>query len=87
MEKTFRTLVKDPFKCGIPDNCEFVRGTVNGILLTKCELPYGLKGDEPRVTEYGTVLTTRCEEAAYEDFKVIVDWLYPDLCEFYYELT
>jgi hypothetical protein len=85
MVKTFRTLVKNYVKCDLRDTYEYALGTVNGILLTMCELPNGLKGDQPQVTESGTVLTTHCPEEAYDDFKTIVQWLYPGLCEFDYE--
>lgn len=85
MVKTFRTLVKN--YTTLSDSYEYALGTVNGILLTECELPYGLNGDLPLVKELGTVLTTRCEPEAYSDFKTIVQWLYPNLCEFDYELN
>lgn len=87
MVKTFRTLVKNDVKCNLLDTYEYALGTVNGILLTECDLPYGLEGDQPQVTEFGTVLTTRCAERAYDNFKAIVQWLYPGLCEFDYEST
>ena len=87
MEKTFRTLVKRGYKDKLLVSYEYALGKVDGILLTECELPHGLGGDPPLTNDYGTVLTTRCEEEAYEDFTAIVQWLYPGLCEFYYELT
>lgn len=85
MVKTFSTLVKRQY--ALPSSYEYALGMVNGILLTMCELPFGLEGDHAQVNEYGTVLTTRCVREAYEDFKAIVEWLYPDLCEFYYGST
>lgn len=84
MEGTFRTLVKNDVK--LLDSYEYALGVVNGTLLNVCELPYGLMGDPALVNEAGTILTTRCEREAYDDFKVIVEWLYPGLCEFYYKL-
>ena len=80
MEKTFKTLVKRIDT--LPDSYEYCLGTVNGILLTECELPYGLHGERAVVNEYVTVLTTRCDQEAYDNFKAIVNWLYPGLCEF-----
>lgn len=85
MENIYRTLVKKDVE--LRESYEYALGTVNGILLTECVLPYGFTGDLPMVIESGTVLTTQCEEEAYRDFKCIVEWLYPELCEFYYELT
>lgn len=85
MEKTFRTLVKKD--AVISDSHGFALGTVNGFLLAFCELPYGLEGDPKQVIESGTVLTTKCEPDAYDVFRVHVEWLYPGLCEFNYELT
>lgn len=84
MENIYRTLVKKDVE--LRESYEYALGTVNGILLTECELPYGLKGDLPMVIESGTVLTTQCDARAYHGFKCIVEWLYPKLCEFYYEL-
>lgn len=82
MVKTFRTLVKRQH--ALPSSYEYALGMVNGILLTMCELPFGLEGGPAQVNEYGTVLETRCEREAYEDFKSTVEWLCPGLCEFYY---
>lgn len=86
MIKTYRTLVKNDVT-DIVVGLEYATGMVEGIMLTQCELGYGFLGEAPRVTESGTILTARCDPEAYDDFKAIVQWLYPGLCEFDYELN
>lgn len=79
----FKTLIKNTEDV-VPKhwrNNKYIRGRISGISLVICGDDYG----PYKRAEDGYVQSVVCEPEQYDEFKKLVEEVYPGLCEFNYK--
>lgn len=79
--KIFKTLIKNNFL-----GCkEYVRGRISGLSYALCDWQSNTRFANIECEE-GLIIVSNCTEQNYERFIECVKSVYPDVCEFYYEM-